>query len=375
MWTCKQFRNIINAHISESIAIFETDDSRNVMQIIAKNPKFRHLIRAIHIAYPPIRRRPRDQQAVSDLITLAGLERHPDLVAFRNALEEDSRDVTPAIVIALLRKIEMLEIILPGRDHPSDSNGYVLDLLDLAGNPGTRYIGHGFQWLTHLRIIFNFNSGEMPVLNGSFLEINSPRKVYLRNVEFVEDETDWECEAYSSPVTNLHLNDLDESDIPAFDLRSFTGLRKFRLELRPINVVEDLLALQDLGTVLATQNHSIECVELWTNESYTFNHHRFQNIKDDYNSKPFDYRVPISSLHDFNPLKSLSMTDILLVGSTPNGLRFWNDLPETTVQNLRGMLPSSLELYTHLVWEGDTDFQSLLGGLTRSCYSRNGYGI
>ena len=62
------------------------------------------------------------------------------------------------------------------------------------------------------------------------------------------------------------------------------------------------------------------------------------------------------SLKHFRKLKSLALTDMALVGVSTTGPAHWHQSFEETLGHLADMFPPTLEVFTHLVWDGPSTF-------------------
>jgi hypothetical protein len=99
---------------------------------------------------------------------------------------------------------------------------------------------------------------------------------------------------------------------------------------------------------LQSQAHSLEDFRLYSNEQYCTSDGTLVDTSPHYSGQP--------SLKHFAKLKSLALTDMALVGVSTAGPAHWRQSFTKTLDHLADMFPSTLEVFTHLVWDGPSRF-------------------
>ena len=185
------------------------------------------------------------------------------------------------------------------------------------------------------------------------LKLPKLRKLVSDNIMF--DEEGWPSEFEDkSFMEELHIQEFQESFMMfglACEWTSFKGLTILHLHVESPFLIyhEDYHAHPPQYIQrLQSQAHALENLRLYSNEQYCTTKGSLVDISPHYSNQP--------SLKHFRKLKSLALTDMALVGVSTAGPAHWHQSFEETLDHLADMFPSTLEVFTHLVWDGPSRF-------------------
>ncbi|KAF2746953.1 hypothetical protein M011DRAFT_526667 [Sporormia fimetaria CBS 119925] len=113
--------------------------------------------------------------------------------------------------------------------------------------------------------------------------------------------------------------------------------------------------LQHIYTALQSLKGHLEVIELWSYELYA-------SYEEDYELVEWRSGWTFKS---FSKLKSLALTDMFLIGMSPRGLPYFTDPPKVTAEFLTTVLPPSLEYFTHIINDGPSAYDEVIGRYER----------
>jgi hypothetical protein len=355
--TCKQLRAIVEEFCEPEYNVRGTiiEDPFALMERILAQPSLRYNIRAARMEFNYDTKH--TEEEVDVLITSLGLD------SLKNALWNSyahgpTRDDEGLVwLAALLPRLEIVEV----SSTTSNSNGGWSQLITLLDDAefGNILSSHGFRYLSSLTLRypppFTNNPHHTRFYNNLYvgvLQLSNLKRLVLDNVMF--DQEGWPSvyEGLSS-VEELHIKEYQEILMyPEYadEWRTFKGLKILHLHVEaPFLFYEkDYYNPPQYVRCLQSQAHSLENLQLHSNEKYCTSDGTLIELSHHRRGQP--------SLKQFEKLKSLALTDMALIGVSTTGPTHWHQSFEETLDHLADMFPSTLKVFTHLVWDGPSRF-------------------
>ncbi|KAJ4338607.1 hypothetical protein N0V95_008008 [Ascochyta clinopodiicola] len=357
--TCKHFRNVVEEHCEPEYNLRGKwiDDPYAMMERLRDQPRLKHLVRVIRVDYNFATHTNYTEEDVDELVTSLGLDSFDAgmIQCWGEILSCDNGG--PVWLALLLPKVETIEL-----STLTDSSRHCwVPIIDVLHDPadGNFLCSHGFHKLRNLTLFYppwhsriahsqlNYQSSSIGVL-----ELPSLKTLKLDNIMLNEEGSRETFKGLSS-VTELRVQMFQEDFMWAGyheEMDTFHGLKSLHVRIQHpyILCTSDGHERPRYVEHLASQAHSLEDLQLASNEQYCLKDGTFVEMSSHCLAQP--------NLQHFQNLKSLALTDMSLVGMSTSGPAHWHQSIEDTLEHLAGMFPPSLETFTHLVWDGPSVF-------------------
>ena len=355
--TCKQLRAIVEEYCEPEYNVRGKiiEDPFALMERILARPSLRYNIRAARMEFNYDTNH--TEEDVDKLITSVGLDslRNALWVAYEHGSARDDEGLV--WLTALLPHLEIIEVSTTTPNLKKNWS-HLTTLLDDPENEDL-LSSHGFRYLSSLTLRYppwftniRHDPNIYDNLYEGMLKLPKLQRLVLDNVIFDQEGWPTDTEGLSS-VDELHVQQLaDEFMYPelAYEWRIFEGLKILHLHVEPPCYLYEELCHKPPEYILCLQSqaHSLEDLRLYSNEQYCTSDGTLVKMSPHWPGQP--------SLKHFRKLKSLALTDMALVGVSTTGPAHWHQSFEETLGHLADMFPPTLEVFTHLVWDGPSTF-------------------
>lgn len=369
--TCKQLRAIVEEFCEPEYNVRGTiiKDPFALMQRILAQPSLRYNIRAARMEFNYETQHTEGE--VDILITSLGLD------SLKNALWDEDAHVSPRDgegIVWLAALLQRLKIVEVSSTTPNMKKRWPRLITLLSGaEAGNLLPSHGFKYLYSLALNYppwfndlRYDSKIHDNVPGGVLQLPKLKTLVLNNVMFYEQGWASDLGGLSS-IEELYVPDVQDSflhlDLGDAEWRIFKSLKILHLHIEPPfpafekdyhNPPKYVLCLQ-------SQTHCLEDLHLYSNEQYCTSDGTVLETSAHCPSQP--------SLKHFRKLKSLALTDMALVGVSTTGPAHWHQYFEETLDHLADMFPSTLEVFTHLVWDGPSRFATTVSHQQKMSHS------
>ncbi|KAF2124127.1 hypothetical protein P153DRAFT_371014 [Dothidotthia symphoricarpi CBS 119687] len=372
--TCKRFHDVIEERLEpeHNLRRCVVDDPYSLIRRLTDRPALRTVIRSVKLASNISSRPPLSEAEANELVGSANLNTYAELCSLRLGLQRNDPDWLEFLLLMYLPRLDTIDMRLLHTQVP--------DLISQFEPYKCSSKTHWLSNLTHLRLV-HLRPEYDDCLNGDFLALPGLQRVYLNNVII---DTEWvyrsladarfqsgeEISIPPSTVTDYEVRNTHLHAGALHRLCMFTHLSRLSIRLKQQELGLNV-RIKTLFEAIKRHKHSLRALEVWTNEMFTDKVGKPYGINDFMpyflpleraweTSACFGYFRPIQSLRPFTCLKSLALTDIALVGQSRRGLPYWRKPVSSTAAYLSGMLPTSLEIFTHILWDGPDGYDALL---------------
>lgn len=353
--TCKHFHNIVEEYCEPEYNIRGKwiGDPYAFMEQLRDYPHLRTIIRVARMDYFFADHLPYTEEEVTALVRSLGLEDLGPRMLENWNISLSAGNGAPIWLVALLPCIETVELSTDQGGWPWTRVPLITLLQDL--HDGDYLKLHPFASLRNVSLHYPVSHGE-DLIYDSMLALPSLRKLSVRNVDFGVDGRGSLC-SYLLEELNLTRTPYDLSvGNPCW--KRFAGLRVLRVNIQNDICLDDWYPFVES---LASQAHSLEVLELYTNEKYSLSNGQMLPVAEAWPAQ--------SSLKAFKRLKRLALTELMLVGMSSSRPVHWLQPLQDTLNHLANMLPTSLETLTQILWDGPTIFSKRLTKRQQSLHS------
>lgn len=356
--TCKHFRNIVEEHCEPEYNLRGKwiEDPYPLMERIWAHPYLRRVLRVLRMEYNFMEFTKHTEERVQALVSSMGLIWTGD-EEFTDFCDDGlgAHNGGPIWLCLLLPKVETIELSTKTANPRTSCVPLVAMLHDLHIENLLRC--HRFKDLRNLYLAFPPESHDgltfEAVCPSNFVYPNL-KKAKLFNCVF--DEEGWEyCTPKRnsvSPVTDLEIHEYQASFADPAYVQSwsrFKHLKTLRLHVEYTYLFyDDQRRRPRYSEALSLLANSLEDLQLYSNERYQKKNGKFAKMSPHCPAQP--------SFRHLSRLRSLALTDVVLVGVSTAGPTHWHQSARDTVEDLVQMFPTSLETFTHLLWDGPTSF-------------------
>jgi hypothetical protein len=324
--TCKHFHNIVEEYCEPEYNIRGKwiEDPYALMKQLRDHPHFRTIIRVARMDCFFADHLPYTEEEVTALVRSLGLEDIGLRMLENWDISLSPGNGAPIWLVALLPCIETVEL-------STDEHGWLctqVPLITLLQDPNKDdYLKlHPLSSLRNMTLHYPIMHGE-DWIYGSMFALSSLRKLSVRNL-YPDDSRLGSLYSYLLEELNLTMTSYGfyVSD-PWWE--RFAGLRVLRVNIQ--NGIR-LNNWYPFVESLASQSHSLEVLELYTNEKYSLSNGQVLHVTETWLAQ--------SSLKAFKRLKRLALTDLILIGMLSSMPVHWLQPVQDTLNHLANMLPT-----------------------------------
>ena len=344
--TCRHFRNIIEEYCEPDYNLRgrTIEDPYDFMEQLRDRPQLRKLIRVVRMNYEFAQHTKHTEEEVETLVSTFGLQNLIPGMEWFCGDRISAENGAPLWLLCLLPDIETIELFIEENSMTRVSVP-LITFLQVSGSINVPNVPAGLK-LRNISLSYpdRLIGDMLGAIDAQLLQFPSLKLLHVHNIGFYRSSITYRC----STVEKLHYSAFrDDFNWVGIDLfEPFKALTRLRLWIDPWEIFCG--AWPYYIDNIACQAHSLEVLEIYSNEVYSRSHEKQEKV--------FDVWPAQSSLKYFKCLKSLALTDASLVGVRRNGLGHWYQSVEETLGHLTKMLPSTLETLIHVVWDGPNMF-------------------